>query len=70
MKTAHPDRLNKKILGNLKGRSLTRAKHLANATIGMIPAESIKIIKDIELGSLHLFEEDFVSENNLGTFVQ
>jgi hypothetical protein len=59
-KTVNPKRINKRILGNLKGRSLRRAKRLVNAALGNIPPESIKITEDIELGSLHCFEQDFV----------
>jgi len=53
--------MKKRILGNLKGRSLTRAKRLVNAAIGMVRLESMVITEDyIELGSLHLFEQDWI----------
>ena len=57
----HPDRMNSRILGNLGGRSLARAKRLVNAAIGMVRLESMVITEDyIELGSLHLFEQDWI----------
>ena len=59
-KTVNPKRINKRILGNLKGRSLSRAKRLVNAALGNLPPESIEIKEDIELGSLHLFQDDFI----------
>jgi len=34
LKTIDPDRLDKRIIGNLGGRSLNRAKRLVNAAIG------------------------------------
>jgi len=52
--------MNNRVLGNLRGRSLTRAKHLLNAALGNMPAESIEIKQDIELGSLHLFLDDWL----------
>ena len=59
-KTVNPKRINKRMLGNLKGRSLSRAKRLVNAALGNLPPESIEIKEDIELGSLHLFQDDFI----------
>jgi len=59
-KTVNPKRIHNRILGNLRGRSLTRAKHLLNAALGNMPAESIEIKQDIELGSLHLFLDDWL----------
>jgi hypothetical protein len=47
----HPDRMNSRILGNLGGRSLARAKRLVNAALGNLPPESIEIKEDMELGS-------------------
>ena len=60
-KTVHPNRMNKRILGNLGGRSRNRALRLVNAAIGKTRFESMTITEDyIELGSLHLFAQDFV----------
>jgi len=39
---------------------LRRAKRLVNAALGNLPAESIEIKDDIELGSLHLFADDWI----------
>ena len=41
--------MNSRILGNLGGPSLARAKRLVNAAIGMTRLESITITEDIEL---------------------
>jgi hypothetical protein len=51
--------MKKRILGNLKGRSLTRAKRLVNAAFNNNKL-SESITEPIELGSLYLYEQDFV----------
>ena len=58
LKTIDPDRLDKRIIGNLGGRSLNRAKRLVNAAIGelSITNNNSNNTAQKELGSIWIFE--------------
>jgi hypothetical protein len=59
LKTVNPDRLNKRIIGNLGNRSLNRAKRLVNASIDKNGAVNNDAATK-ELGSLWVYSEDFI----------